>query len=90
MEMSMNKSQDSKAILLGMLVGVIFLYRLCVLYALKLDLYVDEAYYFNWAKHLDWGYYSKPPMLSFLIALTTKLFGNGVLAIKAGACWSIR
>ena len=81
----MNKSQESKVILLGMSIGAIFLYRLCMLYALKLDLYVDEAYYFNWAKHLDWGYYSKPPMLSFLIALTTKLFGDGVLAIKAGA-----
>jgi 4-amino-4-deoxy-L-arabinose transferase-like glycosyltransferase len=52
---------------------------------LKLDLYIDEAYYYNWAKHLDFGYYSKPPMLSLLIAFTTWLFGDGVEAIKIGA-----
>jgi 4-amino-4-deoxy-L-arabinose transferase-like glycosyltransferase len=52
---------------------------------LKSDLYIDEAYYYNWAKHLDLGYYSKPPMLSLLIALTTKIFGESVFAIKVGA-----
>ena len=61
------------------------LYRLFVLLHSPFDLYFDEAYYFNWAKHLDFGYYSKPPMLSWLIASTTWLFGESEAAIKSGA-----
>ncbi len=71
--------------LLFMVVAIIWLYRLLVLGDMKSDLYFDEAYYYNWAKHLDLGYYSKPPMLSLLIALTTKLFGDSIFAIKLGA-----
>ena len=80
----MQKSSDYKTIFL-LFLSIIFLYRLCVLMTLKSDLYIDEAYYYNWAKHLDLGYYSKPPMLSLLIALTTKIFGESVFAIKVGA-----
>ena len=75
---------DYKTILI-IILALIFLYRLLVLSNAKVDLYIDEAYYYNWAKHLDFGYYSKPPMLSLLIAFTTWLFGDGVLAIKIGA-----
>lgn len=67
------------------LMAVIWLYRLYVLLQAPYDLYFDEAYYFNWAKHLDWGYYSKPPMLGWLIYLTTSLFGDSQVGIKIGA-----
>ncbi|MDE2148729.1 MAG: glycosyltransferase family 39 protein [Gammaproteobacteria bacterium] len=50
-----------------------------------LNLYVDEAQYWTWAQALDWGFYSKPPMIALVIAATTALFGNGVTAIKLGA-----
>ncbi len=80
----MKSNTDYKTPLIFILLAL-FLYRLCILSTLKVDLYIDEAYYFNWAKHLDFGYYSKPPMLSLLIAFTTWLFGDGVLAIKVGA-----
>ncbi len=48
-----------------------------------ISLYVDEAYYWGWAQHLAWGYYSKPPLVAWLIAASTALFGNGVLGVKA-------
>ncbi len=63
----------------------VWLYRYFVLYNFPYDLYLDEAYYFNWAKHLDFGYYSKPPMLSLLIAFTTSIFGDTLLGIKIGS-----
>lgn len=31
----------------------------------------DEAYYWLWAQRLDWGYLDHPPLIAWLIALTT-------------------
>ena len=36
--------------------------------ALGTDVYFDEAYYWQWAQHLDWGYYDHPPLVAWLIA----------------------
>ncbi len=35
----------------------------------------DEAYYWEWSRHLDWGYFSKPPGIAWLIAAATALGG---------------
>lgn len=69
--------------LLG-LVAVVTLYRLWALQHMGITLYVDEAYYWGWAQDPAWGYYSKPPMIGWLIAATTALFGDGLLGVKAG------
>lgn len=46
-------------------------------------LFADEAQYWFWSLTPDWGYYSKPPMVGWMIAATTRLLGNdGVLAVK--------
>jgi len=49
------------------------------------DLYPDEAQYWFWAQHLAFGYYSKPPLVAWLIALTTGLFGDSEFAIRLSA-----
>src|SRR5437016_13297078 len=49
------------------------------------DLYPDEAQYWFWAQHLALGYYSKPPRVAWLIALTTGLFGESEFAIRLSA-----
>ncbi|MGH7109458.1 MAG: ArnT family glycosyltransferase [Stellaceae bacterium] len=51
----------------------------------RTDLYPDEAQYWFWAQHPTLGYYSKPPLLAWLIALTTGLFGNGEFAVRLSA-----
>lgn len=48
-------------------------------------LYPDEAQYWFWAKHLAFGYYSKPPLVAWLIALTTGLFGDSEFAVRLSA-----
>jgi len=48
-------------------------------------LYPDEAQYWFWSRHLALGYYSKPPLVAWLIALTTALFGNGEFAVRLSA-----
>lgn len=61
----------------------LMLYRAWVILHLRIDPYVDEAYYWGWAQALDWGYYSKPPLIAALIALSETLFGDHLLALKA-------
>jgi 4-amino-4-deoxy-L-arabinose transferase-like glycosyltransferase len=72
-----------RLLLLILLIGSV--YRALALHWAGLNLYVDEAQYWTWAKSLAWGYYSKPPVIAAIIAGTTALFGDGELAIKSGA-----
>lgn len=50
-----------------------------------LELYADEAQYWFWSLQPDWGYYSKPPMVAWLIRLGTTLFGDGELGVRAAS-----
>lgn len=52
-------------------------------------LHVDEAQYWLWSRDLQWGYFSKPPVLVALITASTTLFGDSLLGVKAFAmtCW---
>ncbi|MCV3765460.1 ArnT family glycosyltransferase [Rhizobium sp. TRM95796] len=42
----------------------------------RTDLFVDEAQYWLWSQHLDFGYYSKPPMIAWIIAAVTGAAGS--------------
>jgi len=48
-------------------------------------LYPDEAQYWFWAQHPAFGYYSKPPLVAWLIWLTTTAFGDGEFAVRLAA-----
>lgn len=48
-----------------------------------MELYADEAQYWTWSLAPDWGYYSKPPMVAWLIHAGTTLFGDGELGVRA-------
>jgi len=48
-------------------------------------LFFDEAQYWDWSRQPDWGYFSKPPMVAWLIALSTGIFGHGEMAVRAFA-----
>ncbi|HYF23604.1 MAG TPA: glycosyltransferase family 39 protein [Caulobacteraceae bacterium] len=58
------------------LVGAFALLRLWALFSTPLELYPDEAQYWLWSRELAFGYYSKPPMIAWLIALTTGIGGD--------------
>jgi 4-amino-4-deoxy-L-arabinose transferase-like glycosyltransferase len=49
------------------------------------DLFPDEAQYWLWSQQLAFGYYSKPPLVAWLIALTTGLFGDSEFAVRLSA-----
>ena len=40
------------------------------------DLFVDEAQYWFWGQNLDLGYYSKPPMIAWVIRAFTTIAGS--------------
>ncbi len=48
----------------------------------EMGLAPDEAQYWTWSKHLDWGYYSKPPGIAWQIWLGTEIFGDTVLGVR--------
>jgi 4-amino-4-deoxy-L-arabinose transferase-like glycosyltransferase len=49
------------------------------------DLYPDEAQYWFWSLHPALGYYSKPPLVAWLIGLTTRALGDSEFAIRLSA-----
>ncbi|WP_181708593.1 ArnT family glycosyltransferase [Chthonobacter rhizosphaerae] len=56
--------------------------RVAALLVNRTDLYFDEAQYWTWSQALDWGYYSKPPLIALLIRITTNLFGDAEWAVR--------
>ena len=54
----------------------LFFIRTTYLFVNGLDLIGDETYYWDWSRQLDWCYYSKPPMIAWLMRLSTELGGH--------------
>lgn len=77
-------AEDRRCLVLAVAAIMAFtLARLAVLAISPLDLYFDEAQYWDWAQEPAFGYYSKPPMIAWLIAASTLVCGDGVFCIKA-------
>ncbi len=68
---------------------VVYTIFLRLLYMGSAELIHEEAYYWNYAQHLDWGYLDHPPGVAVLIKLGTLLFGNTEFGVRIGAmvCW---
>ena len=66
-----------------LLAGAFFLLRL--LYLPWINLFPEEAYYWNYAQHLDIGYLDHPPMVAWLIALGTRLGGQTEFGVRVSA-----
>ncbi len=61
------------------------LWRASIVFGSDISLYIDEAQYWYWSKNLDFGYYSKPPMVALIIAATTSIFGDSEVSIRLGS-----
>ncbi|MEX5728059.1 4-amino-4-deoxy-L-arabinose transferase-like glycosyltransferase [Rhodovulum iodosum] len=60
----------------GALVLAITAARVATLALSPMDLFVDEAQYWLWGQELAFGYYSKPPMIGWVIRAATALGGS--------------
>ena len=58
------------------------LLRLLVAEAGGFDLHFDEAQYWEWSQRLDWSYATKGPLVAWLIAASTALFGHGEWQVR--------
>jgi len=59
--------------------------RIAVLIATPLNLGPDEAQYWSWSLTPAFGYFSKPPMIAWLIGATTGICGDGEACIRIAA-----
>jgi len=66
----------------ALLIGVAVALRVAVVIASPTEIGPDEAQYWRWSQTLDFGYYSKPPLVAWMIALSTSVFGDGEWAIR--------
>jgi undecaprenyl-diphosphatase len=62
--------------------AVISIFRIYYILHGHLDLSPDEAHYWEWSRRLDLSYYSKGPMIAYLIYIGTHLFGNTVFGVR--------
>lgn len=51
----------------------------------RFDLLGDEAQYWDWSRRLALGYYSKPPLIAYIIAALTSACGHKEWVIRSGA-----
>lgn len=70
--------------MLLVLLGVLVV-RGVFLWTNGLDLIGDESYYWDWSRQPDWCYYSKPPMVAWLIGAATWLFGDYTPVVRLPA-----
>lgn len=63
-----------------MLVIIMTLFR--VVYATSFPLVPDETNYWQWGRHLDWGYHDQSPMIGWAIRLFCELLGHTELAVR--------
>lgn len=60
-------------------------YRLALGALDRTELSTDEAQYWFWGQSLDFGAYSKPPLIGWIIRASTELFGQSVAAVRLPA-----
>ena len=59
-------------------------------YYCPLDLAPDEAHYWDWSRHLDWSYYSKGPLVAYLIRISCALAGGWSEHLTASQMLAVR
>ncbi|MEZ5925450.1 MAG: glycosyltransferase family 39 protein [Hyphomicrobiaceae bacterium] len=65
-----------------MILLAILAVRILALWLNRTDLFFDEAQYWSWAKEPALGYYSKPPLIAWVIGLTTAVCGDGEPCVR--------
>ena len=82
--MQKSAQPDARAVALCLAgIAAITLWRLALLPFSTAELFVDEAQYWFWGQTLDWGYYSKPPLIAWILRAATDLGGNSPFWIHA-------
>src|SRR5262245_19522338 len=70
---------------LALCLGILLAVRLAAVHAATTDLVLDEAQYWTWSRALDFGYFSKPPMIAWVIHGASALCGDGEACVRSAA-----
>jgi 4-amino-4-deoxy-L-arabinose transferase-like glycosyltransferase len=65
--------------------AILTVIRIAGLHASTVDLYMDEAQYWAWSRELAFGYFSKPPLLAWIIAATDPFCGSGEACVRVAS-----
>lgn len=74
------KNKDFRLVFI--FIFILFFFKIIYLYFLPISLSYDEAYYWDWSRFFDFGYYNKPPMIAWIIKISTVILGNTEFAIR--------
>jgi len=77
-----NQTFDRNTQLAFAIIAGLLVVRTVLVLASPLELYADEAQYWRWGQSLEWGYYSKPPMIAWVINFSTSIFGDSPWGIR--------
>ncbi|MGO9992736.1 MAG: glycosyltransferase family 39 protein [Steroidobacteraceae bacterium] len=70
----------------ALVIGIVaYGFFLRLIYSAQVELIPEEAYYWNYSRHLDIGYLDHPPLVAWLIRFGTTLFGNTEFGVRFGA-----
>src|SRR5881398_1203766 len=58
-------------------VNIVYLNRFC-----PIDLSGDEAQYWDWSRQLELSYYSKGPLVAYIIRTSCAIFGETMPAVR--------
>ncbi len=61
---------------------VLVLLKIVALNFTTFNLFGDEAQYWLWSKDINFGYFSKPPFLSWIIRVYTEILGSSFVSLK--------
>ena len=78
-------SDGGYALLVAACLGALLAFRLGALYASQIDLVMDEAQYWTWSRELDFGYFSKPPLIAWIIRAAGELCGQSEACVRAAS-----
>ncbi|MDE2179238.1 MAG: glycosyltransferase family 39 protein [candidate division NC10 bacterium] len=73
------------SLLFLLFLGCVTAFHLWFISSGRFNLAPDEAHYWTWSKRPDWSYYSKGPMVAYLIALSTRLGGDTEFFVRLPA-----
>lgn len=70
-------------------IAIFYLLAIRLWYIGASNLIPEEAYYWNYGQHLDWGYLDHPPMVAWLSRLGTTLLGHSEFGVRffSVLCW---
>jgi hypothetical protein len=81
---AMAQPRTYRLLALGWLAAVT-VFQLWYVASVRVGLAPDEAQYWDWSRRLDWSYYSKGPLVPYLIAVSTRLGGTTELFVRLPA-----